>query len=506
MNRLTRLQLIRQLRRHIRLSERRSAIWQQNKSAKWALGVMAVLTVLYLMFFAVMFALVVNSTPSVSGTEFMFGISPFILTLDFVLRFIAQQTPSQLIKPYVLLPIPKYACIESFQVTSMLSWGNLIWYAMLLPFSIMSILFSEGIWVTLAFLFAFYVLIITNSQWYQLVRSLISTKIWWWLLPIAVYAVVALPFYVGSNPGLDSFCNFYSALGSHLMHCNPLAWLALFVALANVLYVNRHVQYKLIWRELGKVQQTKIKHISSFSSLDRLGHYGEYLKLEVKSIFRNKNLRTVFIFGTIIVLIFSLLVSFTDAYSGDFMSTFWCIYNFAIYGAMMLVRVMCYEGNYIDCLMVRRENILTLLRAKYYFFVTLLLFPFILMLPTIFTGRCSLLMVLSVMLFTAGAEYALFFQMAVYNKQTVPLNSKLVGRGTMENSYMQMLLEAVVFLVPILLIQLLRALFSDTAAYLVLLIIGVAFIIAHPLWLRNIYNRMMQRKYQNIEGFHQSRV
>ena len=506
MSGLSRIQLIRQLRRHIRLSDRRSPMWNQNKVAKFALGFLAALTIIYLMLFAVMFALIVNDSDTVTGTEFMFGISPFILTIDFLLRFIAQQTPSQLIKPYVLLPIPKYACIESFQVTSMLSWGNLTWFAMLVPFSIMSVVFSEGVWVTLAFLFAFYILILTNNQWYQMVRSLISAKIWWWLLPIGVYTVVALPFFVGSNPGIVSFCRFYSSIGNHLVHGHPLAWLVLIMALAAVLFINRRVQYRLIWRELGKVEQTKIKHICSFSSLDHTGRYSEYLKLEVKSIFRNKNIRTIFIFGTLLVLVFSLLVSFTDAYAGEFMSTFYCVYNFAIYGAMMLARVMCYEGNYIDCLMVRRENILTLLRAKYYFFSALLLFPFLLMLPMIFTGRCSLLMVISVMLFTAGVEYMLFFQMAVYNKQAVPLNSKLVGRGTMENSYMQMLIELAVFIVPIFLIQMLRALFSDTVAFLTMFILGLAFIIAHPLWMRNIYTRMMQRKYENIEGFRKSRL
>ena len=36
-------------------------------------------------------------------------------------------------------------------------------------------------------------------------------------------------------------------------------------------------------------------------------------------------------------------------------------------------------------------------------------------------------------------------------------------------------------------------------------LLGLILTIAHPLWLRNIYLRMMQRKYQNLEGFHASR-
>jgi hypothetical protein len=29
--------------------------------------------------------------------------------------------------------------------------------------------------------------------------------------------------------------------------------------------------------------------------------------------------------------------------------------------------------------------------------------------------------------------------------------------------------------------------------------------LAHPWWLRNIYERMMERKHENLEGFHATR-
>lgn len=77
---------------------------------------------------------------------------------------------------------------------------------------------------------------------------------------------------------------------------------------------------------------------------------------------------------------------------------------------MILVKIMCYEGNYIDCLMVRKENIIMLLTAKYYIYSALLVFPFILMLPTVFTGKCTLLMLMAYAAFTAGVEYFLFFK------------------------------------------------------------------------------------------------
>jgi hypothetical protein len=70
---------------------------------------------------------------------------------------------------------------------------------------------------------------------------------------------------------------------------------------------------------------------------------------------------------------------------------------------MGLSRVMCAEGNYIDGLMVHKENIISLLKAKYYFYVVMLVLPFLLMIPTIVQEKCTWLMLTSIFFFTAGA-------------------------------------------------------------------------------------------------------
>ena len=192
----TRWQLVKELRRHIKLSEKRSAAFSQNKIAKIAAYVMAGLMVFYLLFFAVMLALIANSATDITACELMFGILPIILVIDFFIRFMAQQTPSQLVKPYVLLPLGKYTCIDCFIFNNVTSGSNLLWMALFVPFAIMSVVFSEGIWVTLAFLIALHLIIITNSQWYVIVRTLINKSLLWWLLPAAVWnmePVQALP-------------------------------------------------------------------------------------------------------------------------------------------------------------------------------------------------------------------------------------------------------------------------------------------------------------------------
>jgi hypothetical protein len=58
---------------------------------------------------------------------------------------------------------------------------------------------------------------------------------------------------------------------------------------------------------------------------------------------------------------------------------------------------------------------------------------------------------------------------------------------------------------PVVIVAVLMLLFNATTAYIILALIGLLFTITSPLWLRNIYQRMMRRKYVNLEGFHATR-
>ncbi len=501
---ISKWKLIKLLRRHINLSEKRNPAFQQNKAAKIFIYIGGAFVILYLMFFSVMFSLIANESNSTTASELMFGFLPFISLIDFGFRFMAQQTPSQMIKPYVLLPIGKYSCIDCFIINGMTSSGNLIWFALFLPFAVMSIVFSYGFGAALGFLVAWYLIISCQSLWYMLVRTLINKSYLWWILPMAVYALIFSPWYIGKNANIDNLCETYAVIGDKVSQWSIVAFGGIVLLLALLVIINRRVQYQSVYAELSRSEQTKLHHVSQLKSLDRFGEVGEYLKLEIKSIMRNKNIKKGFLSANILVLLFSLLISFTDVYAGA-MTIFLSVYNFAIYGAMILVRVMCYEGNYIDCLMVRKENIISLLKAKYIFYSLILLVPFLLMLPTLFTGKCSLLMLLAVMAIVAGPVHIILLYMAVYNKQTLPLNEKFLGRASMETNYVQIVVNfGAMFLTPVI-IGLLPLLMGKTTAYVCIICIGLIFIVTSNFWIRGIYKKMMLRRYVNLEGFRSTR-
>ena len=500
---MNKLQLLRILRKHVKLSEKRSMAYEQNKAAKVLIYIGAAFVMLYMLFIAVMMALIANSSDfPFTSSGFFFGVAPFLLTVDFLFRFISQQTPNQLVKPYSLLPIPKYACIEMFVYSSTLSPNNLIWLVITIPYAIMTTLFSAGWAAALGLIVAFQLLVTINSQWYMLARTLINQTIRWWALPVVVYAAMFSPIYIDE---IETFFDLYSHLGSWFAAWNLPAYIGLIAILVAFIQTNKRVQYRLTYNESAGVEDTKLKTVSEFHVFDKYGETGQYLKLEIKSIMRNKNMRKSFIFSTVFVTILSLVISFTDIYDTDTYKAFWVVYTFVLYGSMFIIKIMSAEGNYIDGLMIHKENIMHLLKAKYYLYTAMLLFPLLLMLPTVFMGKYTLLSLLAMMAFTAGPIYCLLMQMAVYNRQTIPLNTKFISKGNIENNYFQVVAELVAMFCPVIFISVMNSAFPENTSYIVLLVLGLAFIAAHQLWIRNIYQRFMKRRYVNMESFRATR-
>lgn len=81
----------------------------------------------------------------------------------------------------------------------------------------------------------------------------------------------------------------------------------------------------------------------------------------------------------------------------------------------------------------------------------------------------------------------------------------MTDKAGLKTNYIQIVLVAIVFIVPNILVNILQSVFSENVAYLTMLFIGLCFIATHKLWLRNVYNRLMKRKYANLEGFISSR-
>lgn len=497
---MNRLQLFRLIRHNNKVGYRRSPAFEQSMVAKVLMVLGGVFFVFYLLLYGIMFGSIATSDED--EPALILGLMPLMLVIDFGLRFMVQQTPAMLMKPYMLLPLPRNSVIETFLISSVFSVYNWLWLAFFLPYVIIVLAGGCGWWMALSLLFSGMLLMMANSQFYLMVRTLVGRNILWWVLPVVVYGGYWCLLLV------DKKGKAFEAAADALVAFGETAWLPLvcLLLLVALLWANRTMQFAYVYEEISKQEkkEANLKRVSNFTFLERFGQDGEYLKLELKSIMRNKAIRSRVIMSVALIVMLSVLIAYTPIYDGKMMLNFWCYYCFGIYGMTTLTKVMAPEGNYIDLLMVHRENILSLLRAKYYFHVALLFVPLLLMLPAVVAGKFSWLMMLAYLLLSSGLLYFILFQLAVYNKQTLPLNQKITGKNNMENG-LQLVLELVGMLLPIALVAVLLLAFDETTAYVILILFGLVLTLLHPLWLRNIYTRMMARKYENLEGFHSTR-
>lgn len=492
---MKRLHLHRLLWRNVTLCERRSPMFERLRATKAAYFIIMAIPALYLFVMGVLYGGVV---PNGKYDE-VFCLMPFFLALDFVFRIGMQQTPSMLLKPYLLLPVRRTCVVDSFLLVLLFNAVSLLWLFFFVPYVAVCVIKGMTVWQAVATVLLGELMVVANGEWYVFVRSLAQRRSLWWLLAVVVYALPFVGCFFDGEEGLEAALDF---VGDNAF--TPIGFAAVTLALVVLFIANRSLLLSLSLAEESNVEKTKVATPSGLSILGRFGIVGEYLKLEVKSALRNKAVRQLLVTGVAITVLLTLLVAYTETYEGLFARNIWCLYSFLIIGWGNLARLMGMEGNYIDMLMVHYENIYSLLRAKYYFYCALLVVPALLLIPAMIEGKYPLLMVLAYFLLTCGPLYCALFQLAVYNNQTFALNHTISGKSSFDNMA-QTVIGVLVFTVPAALSWALSVLLGETAAYIVLIVVGIAFTATHNLWLRNIYTRLMARKYVNMEGFHSTR-
>lgn len=496
------LQLYKQIRLNEKLAAKRHPLIEQNKFMKVFVYIFAAFWAVYLMFFGFMIGQVTDLNYEIF--DILDGFLILFLGGDFFIRLSYQETPAQRVKPYKLLPVKLQSAIDIFQIRALLSSYNLFWLFFWIPFSLFTVLHFYGIIGFISYNLCIVLLYSMNGLWFLIWRTLTRKNSFLYIIPLAIYALLAY-WGIFSDFGNEWLYNSSMKFGRMMCECNIMAYLLIIAAIAVLFLINRKIQFHGAYNEIASIEKTQTIKQNELTWLSKFGLIGEYLKLEVKSIKRNKVVKKQFMTGLFVVLLFSILFAFTDVYDNSmFMECFICVYCFACLGTITLTNIMCPEGNYMDFLMSRTESVLSLLKAKYYFNCLLLLIPFLFAIMPVIKGKFLFVEILGAMFFVAGCVFPFLFQQAVYNNQTLPLNEQLISKG--QNSKSQLIVSMVALFAPMIIMSVLFSLFDRQNASIILLFIGVAGTLLHHLWIKNIYKRFMKRRYINMDGFRATKI
>ena len=490
------------IKQNQKLAEKRNPAFDTNRFAKFLMYFMIVYWAAIFLFLGVSLPFMFEGlVPNMEPYHIMNQGILYVMAGDFLMRFMAQPSVSQEIKPYLLMPVKRKKLISLLLLKSGLDGYNFIWFFVYVPFAFLTVIRFYGFGGMFLYLLGIWLIFVFNNYWYLLCKLLLGEKTLWLLLPTLVFgALGAAEFLLDGLP----ISRFTMDLGEGFIEGNPLSFLFVLACIGVMFLINLKLQQRMIYNELSKKEDTKIKRVSEYKFLDKYGEVGEYLRLELKLIARNKTVKTQFRMGLIVMLGFSFALAFTDVYDGSYMTSFICLYNYAILPIMTLGQVMCFEGNYIDGLMSRKESIFNLLRAKYYLTTLIILVPFLIMFFPIAKGKITLLTAVAYLIFVAGFVFFMLLQLAVYNTRTLPLNANLM-KSNKSSNWIQGLITGCAFMLPLLIDKLLSALLPEEVAHIILIVIGLGFIATHNLWIKNIYKRFMKRRYKNMEEFRASR-
>ena len=490
------------IKQNQKLAEKRNPAFDTNRFAKFLMYFMIIYWAALFLFFGVMLPFMFEElVPNMEPYHIMNQGFIYVMLADFLMRFIGQPSVSQEIKPYLLMPVKRKKLISMLLLKSGLDSYNFIWFFVYVPFAFLTVIRFYGFGGMFLYLLGIWLIFVFNNYFYLLCKLLLGEKTIWLLLPIGIFgALGAAEFLIDGLP----ISRFTMDLGEGFIEGNPLSFLFILACIGIMFYINMKLQLRMIYNEISKKEDTKIKRVSEYKFLDKYGEVGEYIRLEIKLITRNKTVKAQFRMGIIVMLAFSFLLAFTDVYDGTNMKSFICLYNYAVLPIMTLVQVMCFEGNYIDGLMSRKESIFNLLRAKYYLTSLIIVVPFIVMMLPISEGKITLLSAIAYLIFVMGFVFFMLLQLTVYNTRTLPLNANLM-KSNKSSNWIQGLVTSFAFFLPFIIDTTLTALFPKEVANIILIIIGLGFIATHNLWIKNIYMRFKKRRYKNMEEFRASR-
>ena len=401
---------------------------------------------------------------------------------DFWLRFIFQQSPALRTGACALMPVPRRLLVHHFLLQSLFAPYNIFWLLCFFwPLGLLCVVpllswTGLAVWMLLSLS-----LVVCSALFYQMIRLLSGGRFLW------VFVVAAL----------DVALLFAAVLwggGAAAVPTLPL-WLvpAAFAAVA--------VMYAVVFRVLRRLREEPSLGSEHAAAASFLAHL-PLLSLEWLLRWRNSRVRTAQL-SILCLMAMLCLAQWGEADADGVMTSFTCLYCFAVPGMLMLVDVMSHEGNYMEALLMKRGAVERLMRSKYLFNVLFLLLPLLMLAPAVAQGRMHLLQCLAYMLFTAGVIFPLLFLRAPYNAAARALHRQRRVRAS--HSWPHDIMAIAVLSVPIAMERGARWLLGDVWGCAVLMLLGVAGVASHRLWLAYVARRFMLRRHALVEGFRTTR-
>jgi hypothetical protein len=412
----------------------------------------------------------------------------FIWVVDIIVKFFLKSNMHIDILPFLTLPIKKRKIFTLMLCKELLSKWNFIWVVLFTPFLLKTFYPLNGLFSTVLLIFLIYFIGVTISIALRLnhVLTLFKSNIHY-IVPLFVSVIL---FYFAYNIFILNFSLFnFNEL--FISYRNEIIVILLILITCLYLFFLILSKKEIYLIQVGKSKSIQIINIHWFKNS---GSNMEIYKLCLKEITRSQ-----LKFSLFTSILFTLAICLNTSNDINFIKQFcYSIAPLVLLGSMFSECTFTAESTFFDKLStLPNEIIFQILKTKYLIFIFFaVLFAVILTITTI--NKIPIIHWVSFCLFGIGTISFFMFQNTVYNLHRLDMMGSLRKVSNINlHSFITMGLLMLIFGI-IILIDMVS---SENSAIYSMLILGTIFTITSPLWLRNIYNRFLKRKYQNMNGF-----
>ncbi len=414
--------------------------------------------------------------------------------LDLVMRYFWQQMPTQNVKPFLTMNIPKYKIVNYTIIKTFahfFNWGNLLF---LVPFALLLIV-DGGFSILGALMFLIGTLFIFYFN--NFLNILLNGK------DKVLYAVagIMVAFGVLEYFGIIKLTSIFEPV-FYSLYAVPGAFLIPILLTAVVAYYS----YKTISNTFYLDEGLELKKVEgkteNIEFLNQFGVMGTFINNDIRLLKRSKAARSALLMS--VLFLFYGLFMFNGAYSDShFGKLFVSIF---VSGGFLFVfgqRVPAWDSTYYPLMMTLNVPYKQYLQGKWSLIVLGTLVSLVLSLAYLYFGWETWLTIFASGLYNLGVNSYITLLAGAFNKQAIDLNSSAKTFGGGKNSFNMktVLLLIPQMLVPILVYGFVNNLFDQIAAVVALGVLGIIGFLLRNFIFDLIVKVYRTEKYSTLEAF-----
>ena len=478
------------------------AFWRSKNTGK-SIAIRIVMGILILYFLLNMLVLsfflddILKKTfPSANVINTFYGFLLYYFLIDLFNRFQLQELPTLSVKPYLNLPIRRNQIVNYLSFVSLGTLFNLSPFILSLPFLIKVVGKQQGVSGVVAVVATILGFTLFNHFFSLWIKRKVNLNAWWMLGFLGALGILSsLDYYFKiisiSNISADLF---------HTVANNP-SYSLIIVALGLAMFFINHSYLKsnLYLDELGTATEAR-KSSTEIPFLNRFGSLGELVANELKLIYRNKRPKSALVMSFLFMfygLIFYRNPQFASGYAAAIFCGMFMTGIFIInYGQFLF----SWQSAHFDGILAHKMDVRNFFKAKFLLFSLFSTVALLLTIPYVYFGVKILLIQFIMYLWNLGVNTLIVLYFANKNYKRIDL-TKSASFNWEGVGATQWLLSIPLLVGPFVLYLPFMWLGFPQIGLGVIALTGVCFIVTREYWLNKLVDEFNRSKYEIAEGF-----